>query len=226
VSRPTTAHRLHPVGQVDALNDIIDIFATFKQRLTFIGGMIESHRAGTGKRTRIMTRRDIDGTYYWDVLDNPGLDRANLVFQYGGLVQGFRVVPFGNFGTTVYAIGRVLNETLPHYIKQAAPGISEATYGKLPQINSGRTSPTPTTRPASEAAARRWQGRQAGRARAAGRLAGRQGRLGHHRLGRRRHRAGCRRHDPDGQRLLDDLGLELAPLPGRPRRADAVAPAP
>lgn len=124
------------LGQVDAMNEKADIFATFKQRLTFIGGLIESHRAGTGKRTRLMTRKDLAGAWFWDIIDNPGYDRDNLRFEYGGLVQGFRVIPFGNWGTKLYGIaGRLTMAAKPAYIKVNAPGVDEARYGVVPHVN-------------------------------------------------------------------------------------------
>ena len=108
------------------------LYVSFKTRLSLISGLIDSYRAGTGKRTRIVCERNSNGTFRWRVLSNPGIDRDNLRFEYGGLVQGFRTIPFANWGTSVDATGRTVLGTKVYSARAVAPGISEAAYGAFP----------------------------------------------------------------------------------------------
>ena len=63
----------------------------------------------------------------------PGIDRPNIRLEYGGLVQGFQAIPFGDWGTAVDAIGRTVTEgTKVYSARAAAPGINEAVYGAFP----------------------------------------------------------------------------------------------
>ena len=112
----------------------VTIFATFKQRLSFIAGLMESHKAGTGKRTRLTVEKTSAGAYNWVVRDAPGKDRPNMRLQYGGLVQGFRIIGFGQWGTKAYGIGRG-KSTEVYYDIEPAPGISEGIYGTVPQVS-------------------------------------------------------------------------------------------
>lgn len=125
------------VGTIDPnLVTEITVFSTFKNRLDFIRQLIESSRAGTGARTRLRVSKSIAGVYSWEVTENPGTDRDNIKFEYGGLVQGFRAIPFANeFGTRVHAIGRSVNGTQVDYHVEQAPNISETTYGRIPVIS-------------------------------------------------------------------------------------------
>jgi hypothetical protein len=118
--------------------DNISIFVSFKERLPFIAGLIDSHRQGTNKRTRLYARNTGPGKYQWVVKDAPGKDRPNLRMEYGGLVQGFRVVPFGDFATRLNAIGRLYNSSRMVYSVKHAPtpegedaGWYEETYGRF-----------------------------------------------------------------------------------------------
>lgn len=125
------------LAKIAVMDERIGIFATFKQRMSFIAGLLDSHKAGTGKRTRLSVRRTISGTYEWRVDDNPGFDRDNIRMEYGGLVQGFRAVPFGEFGTRVNAIGRQFNGLKVHYYVAPTPpptgeasNYNETIYGR------------------------------------------------------------------------------------------------
>ena len=117
-------------GTVDPMNENINIFVSFKERLPFIAGLIESHRAATGKRTRVYPIRSSTGTYSWRVKDDIGRDRPNIRLEYGGLVQGFRVVPFGQFATRLPAIGRIYNQSKVEYYTATppAPAGQDATW--------------------------------------------------------------------------------------------------
>ena len=71
-SSPVDRHRRRWPRQVT-------IYASFKQRLPFIAGLIDSSRAGTGRaRPGWSAERDRDGTFKWRLLYDPGLVRDNL----------------------------------------------------------------------------------------------------------------------------------------------------
>jgi hypothetical protein len=113
------------------LTEKLTIFSTYAYALPFIVGLLDSHRAGTGKRTRIFCEKQTDGSYKWRITDDPGIVRDNLRMRYGELVQGYRVVAFGNgWGTRVGAIGRAKDGVLVRYTQQVAPGIDEAVWGR------------------------------------------------------------------------------------------------
>ena len=127
-------------GAVATMDEKIDIFVSFKERLPFIAGLIESHRAGTGVRTRLIAQRAGNGAWSFIVKEDAGRDRPNLRMEYGGLVQGFRVIPFGDFATRLLAVGRVYNQLKVEYITATAPPPSgqdaswyEENYGVLPK---------------------------------------------------------------------------------------------
>ena len=128
-----------PIGFINILAaDIADmpekatIYTSFKQRLPFIAGLIDSSRAGTGRRTRIVPERNSDGVWKWRVVYNPGIDRPNIRLEYGGLVQGFRTIPFSNWGTAVDAIGRTVTGTKVYSARAVGVGINEGLYGAFP----------------------------------------------------------------------------------------------
>ena len=55
-----------------------------------------------------------------DNAEPPGKDRDNIRLEYGGLVQDFRVVALGDFGTLFYALGRTAKgEVTPFYLDGA-----------------------------------------------------------------------------------------------------------
>jgi len=120
------------VGDIPVMTEKVTIYTSFKQRLPFIAGLIDSYRAGTGRKTRIVCERDVSGAYKWRVLNDPGVDRDNLKMEYGGLIQGFRTVPFSGWGTAVDAIGRTVLGTKVYSDRKVAPGISEGIYGAWP----------------------------------------------------------------------------------------------
>jgi len=64
------------------------------------------------------------------VKDDIGRDRPNIRLEYGGLVQGFRVVPFGQFATRLPAIGRIYNQSKVEYYTATppAPAGQDATW--------------------------------------------------------------------------------------------------
>lgn len=123
------------MGQMDVFPEKVSIFSTFKQVGPFVQGLIRSHRQGTGKRSRLQVRKTAAGTgYEFVLLDNaepPSKNRDNIRLEYGGLVQGFRLVAMGDFATFFYAIGRTMKEVTPFYSSAAAPGVPPATWGRI-----------------------------------------------------------------------------------------------
>lgn len=113
------------------LTDEVTVYSTYQPTLNFIVGLLDSHRAGSGKRTRISCQKTTAGGYEWIVQDDPGVARDNLRLRYGELVQGYRVIPFGNeWATSVAAVGRDKDGVKVRYVKQVAQGIDEAVWGR------------------------------------------------------------------------------------------------
>jgi hypothetical protein len=124
------------VGDIsDFMTEKVTIITTFKERLSFIAGLIDSHRAGTGRRTRLLCHRAADGSFSWRVPYDPGQTRDNLRLEYGGLIQGFQVIPFGQWGTKVHGIGRTSEGVKPFYAVETGPGIDETVWGSFPRVN-------------------------------------------------------------------------------------------
>ena len=143
-----------PVGffasvTVADMPEVVSIYATMRERLPFIKGLIDSHRAGTGRRTRLRVVKTVTysdpltSTDAWSfvVEDNPGTDRTNIRLEYGGLVQGYRTIPFGDFGTRVLAIGKTPIGFQIEYTTVPTPPptgelstYNETRYGNLPKI--------------------------------------------------------------------------------------------
>jgi hypothetical protein len=120
------------VGSVATMNETLVVYSTYSPRLTFITGLLDSHKNGTGKRTRIRCRQTTGGGYEWVVQDDPGQNRDNLRLRYGELVQGYRVVAFGNdWASRVNAIGRAKDGIKVLYKTALASGISESTWGRF-----------------------------------------------------------------------------------------------
>lgn len=143
----TKAARLSdsPVGFITvatvpaALSTTLTVYSTYQPVLNFITGLLDSYRAGTGKRTRFSVQKTSTG-YQAVITDDPGVARDNLRLRYGELVQGFRVVPFGDkWATRVSAIGRDKDGIKVRYKSVKAPGIDESVWGRFmtPQFMDG-----------------------------------------------------------------------------------------
>ena len=75
--------------------------------LSFVAGLIDSHRQGTGKRTRMKVVKTTSGSYQLQIVDDPGIIRADLAMYYGELVQGYRIIVFGdNWANVQHVVGR------------------------------------------------------------------------------------------------------------------------
>jgi len=123
------------VGAIASMTATLQVYSTYSPVLQFITGLLDSHRNGQNKRTRLRARKTNGGGYEWIVQDNPGVVRDNLRMRYGELVQGYRVVAFGDqWATRVAGIGRAKDGIKVMYSQKAAPGISEVTWGRFTRV--------------------------------------------------------------------------------------------
>lgn len=123
------------VGSIASMTETLTVFSTYAPTLTFITGLLDSHRAGLNKRTRLSCRQKTGGGYEWVVQDDPGTVRDNLRMRYGELVQGYRVIPFGsNWASRISAIGRAKDGIAVLYKTATAPGIDESVWGHFAQV--------------------------------------------------------------------------------------------
>lgn len=119
------------IGDICPMPYEVDIYSTFHDTLSFVTGLLDSWRAGTGKLTRISVEKTEAGGYEVIVVDDPGVQRDELRLQYGDLVQGYRVVPHGtNWATRVNFIGRQLNGLKAIY-KTINSTQDEARFGRI-----------------------------------------------------------------------------------------------
>ncbi len=120
------------VGSIATMSETVTIYSTYQPVLSFITGLLESHKAGTGKRTRLYVRQKSTGGYEVVVADDPGVSRDNLTLRYGELVQGYRVVAFGqDWSSRLLAVGRTRDGIRVLYKNRAAAGIDEETWGRF-----------------------------------------------------------------------------------------------
>jgi len=95
------------IGSVATMNEKVSVYSTMQPALSFIGGLIDSHRQGTGKRTRMKVKKTTSGSYQLQIVDDPGVIRNELAMYYGELVQGYRVIAFGeNWANVEHVVGR------------------------------------------------------------------------------------------------------------------------
>lgn len=116
-------------SELDQVAERITIFSSYKERLSFIGGLMDSVKQGTGRRTRLWVVRQANGNYRWRFRRNAGTTRDNLKLQYGSLVQGYRILAFGEFATKVHGIGRITNEVKPRFFTDGGD-VGEGTFGR------------------------------------------------------------------------------------------------
>jgi hypothetical protein len=131
-------------GHLANFNTKVTIYASFAERLSFIRGLIDSHKGGQvngeERRSRLRVRYNPaagggQGRYQFEALDAVGQDRDNIRLEYGGLIQGYRVIALDDFATKIYGIGKVPNHTLPNFSMVNAPGISQADWGAIGRAN-------------------------------------------------------------------------------------------
>ena len=122
------------IGTLDPMNTKITIFASHVERLAFIRGLIESHKGGQvngqERRTRLRVRwRASSKDFAFELLDNKGSDKDALRLEFGGLVQGYRIVAYDDYRNKVYAIGVKPNASKPFFLNTVAQGVTLADWG-------------------------------------------------------------------------------------------------
>jgi hypothetical protein len=122
-----------PTGGVDTMVEKVTIHSAYSQRLELIRGLMDSHRGGaTGRRSRITAAKNpLNGNYEFTVRSSAGKDRPNLRFEYGGLVQAYRVMALGDWADKVYGVGRLRNQLKPYYQAMDAPGVAISDWGEI-----------------------------------------------------------------------------------------------
>ena len=124
-------------GQIGDFSTKVTIYASYAERLSFIRGLIDSHKGaittgGGERRSRVRVRYNpASKAYQFDALDNVGTDRDNIRLEYGSMLQGYQVVALGEFSNLVYAIGKEPNKLKPHFKKQAAPNVAQSDWGSI-----------------------------------------------------------------------------------------------
>lgn len=121
------------MGRRDTFKEEVTIYSTFVAIGPFLQGLVLSHRQGTGKRSRLWVEK-YSGGYRFRVANNPGVERPALKMQYGGLVQGFQIIGFGDFATVAHGIGRTATGGELFYAKASAPAIQPSVYGSIETV--------------------------------------------------------------------------------------------
>lgn len=128
------------LGTIHTLSTKVSIYSSFKQRLDFIRGLLDSHRQGSGKRTRLKARKDPsqNDRWEWDLRNQPGVDRDNLRLEYGSVLQGFRVIAMGeDYATRTHGVGTEPDDVKPKYFVWPPVGDSDfltQTFGNLQRV--------------------------------------------------------------------------------------------
>ena len=123
------------MGDFDSFSEKITIHSTLASLGAFIQGLVESHRQGTGKRSRYWVQRLDYNSYRFRLANNPGVNRKGMRFTYGGLVQGFNIIGFGDFSSKAYGIGRTLKGSELFYKSAGAPGADPTHYGSIETVD-------------------------------------------------------------------------------------------
>ncbi len=121
------------IGNIATMNESIHgIYSTMTQTLPFVVGLLDSHKAGTGKLTRLSVRK-IAGVYTFVVEGDPGVARNPLALRYGQLVQGYRAIPFGaSWASHVNIIGRTV-QGIKAYYRSDTSAVDQAVWGSIGQ---------------------------------------------------------------------------------------------
>lgn len=125
------------IGAVATMDEKVTVYSTMQPVLAFVGGLIDSHRQGTGKRSRIKVAKLANGTYELQIVDDPGVVRDDLAMYYGELAQGYRVIVFGEGWANVqHIVGRnregskVVYQTVENQPFQP----SQTVYGRIATV--------------------------------------------------------------------------------------------
>lgn len=123
------------LGPIAAMNEKLTYWTTMEPVLRTCASLIDSHRQGTGKKTRIKVKKTSATAYQVTIEDDPGRIRDNLRLKYGELVQGYRVIAFGKDWTSVqHSVGRNRDGRRVLYRTEDAPGIDQSIYGRIAQV--------------------------------------------------------------------------------------------
>lgn len=123
------------IGPIAAMNEKITTWTTMDSVLQTASKLIDSHRQGQGKRTRIKVKQTGVAAYQVTVEDDPGRIRSDLRLRYGELVQGYRVIAFGaNWASVQHSVGRNRDGVRVFYRTDNAPGIDQSIYGRIAQV--------------------------------------------------------------------------------------------
>jgi hypothetical protein len=129
------------IGTISPMPEHVTIFSTYTEALPFIVGLIDSHKQGTGTETRLYIHEKAPNSYEIRCIDHWGRDRENIQLEYGGLLNDFRVVGFGDFGTRVLGVGQKRGETAVYRKIGTAKGMDEGRFGRIaktrfyPEVN-------------------------------------------------------------------------------------------
>jgi hypothetical protein len=122
-------------GAFDTFSEKVTIFSTFVAVGAFIQGLVESHRQGTGRRSRFWPERTSSTAFRWRLADNPGANRDGIRLTYGGLVNGFNIIGFGQWGTKAHGIGRTQQGAKLYYRSATSPGLDLNRYGSIEVVD-------------------------------------------------------------------------------------------
>lgn len=125
-------------ANICAMDEKVTVYSTMQPTLSFVSGLLDSHRQGTGKRTRISVRKNTTGGYELFIVDDPGVIRSDLALHYGELVQGYRIIYFGdNWANVQHVIGRNRDGVKVTYktIKGQPFQPSTSVYGRIATVS-------------------------------------------------------------------------------------------
>ncbi|MES4793297.1 MAG: hypothetical protein C4321_10250, partial [Chloroflexota bacterium] len=122
------------IGPIAAMDERVSVHSALQPTLQFLVGLLDSHRQGTGKKTRLQVRRTPSGGYEFAVTEHLITDppKDSLRLRYGELVQSYRVVPFGpNWASVVNVVGRSQKGVRVFSVSQAAPNLDLNIWGRF-----------------------------------------------------------------------------------------------
>lgn len=124
-------------ADIATMNERVTIYSTMQPTLSFVAGLLDSHRQGTGKRTRMSVVKTTTGGYKLQIVDDPGVIRSDLAMYYGELVQGYRVIVFGDGWANVqHVVSRNRDGVKVYYQTISGKPFQPATslYGRIATV--------------------------------------------------------------------------------------------
>lgn len=134
IGKPDSLVSFLRIGTIGTMSETTTIYSTMTNGLDFIVGLINSHKAGTGKMSRISVDK-VGAAYLINVTENPGQVRPALALQYvaGGLIEGYQAIPFGtDWASRVNVIGLARDGAKITYLPTDGE-VSQATFGAITQ---------------------------------------------------------------------------------------------